>query len=261
MKTRRFALTACLLAAAWVATCSQDTEVNRALLAAKEQLRQGDNTSRGEYYEQAKVLLAGCPAEGATNALAEYYRGYADYRLGVVVHRMDKEKAIAYLDSAVEHLKRATELRDDCADAYALLASCYGIKISHSPLKGIVLGPMSGMAMEKAKSLAPENPRVALLDAIRIYNTPSLFGGGKDEGLQAMQRAAQLFERWAAPDSLVPDWGKAEVHAWIGIAHLDRKESVLARKAFEHALAINPDYGWVKYGLLRKVTSQPSGAQ
>jgi hypothetical protein len=32
---------------------------------------------------------------------------------------------------------------------------------------------------------------------------------------------------------------------------------ILARKAFENALRINPDYAWVKYVLLPKVTSQP----
>ena len=42
----------------------------------------------------------------------------------------------------------------------------------------------------------------------------------------------------------------------MGIAHLDRKETILARKAFEKALEINPDYGWVKYVLMKKVTSE-----
>jgi Tfp pilus assembly protein PilF len=58
----------------------------------------------------------------------------------------------------------------------------------------------------------------------------------------------------------MPDWGKAEVHAWIGLAHLDRDETILARKAFERALQIDPDYGWVRYVLLPKVTSD-TGSQ
>lgn len=261
MTTRRCVLMAGLLIGVWGASSSQDMDPRQAILAAKEHLRQGDNTSRAEYFEQAKALLAGCCADSAGEALAEYYRGYADYRLGVVVYRMDKEKSIAYLDSAAEHLERATQLSSKFAEAYALLGSCYGIKIAHSPIKGIVLGPMAQRAMDKAKAIAPENPRVALLDAIRIYSTPSMFGGGKDEGLQAMRRAAQLFDRWTAPEPLVPDWGKAEVYAWIGIAYIDRKESVLARHALEQALKINPEYGWVKYGLSRKVTPQTSGAQ
>ena len=40
------------------------------------------------------------------------------------------------------------------------------------------------------------------------------------------------------------------------LAHMDRNETILARKAFEKALEINSDYGWVKYVLMPKVTSE-----
>jgi tetratricopeptide (TPR) repeat protein len=230
------------------------------IIEAKSCLRQGDNTAHGEDFDRAKALLNKCVAGEEYQALAEYYLGYADYRLGVVVYRMDKEKAIAYLDSAVDHLARAIEIENDFAEAHALLSSCYGIKISFAPFKGIVLGPKSGAEMGKAKGLSPENPRIALLSAIGTYNTPALFGGGKEKGLDALHKAAELFDRWNQADSLLPDWGKAEVYAWIGLAYVDRNETILARRAFENALRINPDYGWVKDVLLPKVTSH-SGLQ
>jgi tetratricopeptide (TPR) repeat protein len=261
MTTRHLFRAAYLLIISSVLAFGQQSETELRLLAAKHSLAEGDNSSKAEPYIHAKALLTGCTPGGRYEALAEYYRGYADYRLGVVVYRMDKEKSIAYLDSAVDHLDRAIGMDKDLAEADALLSSCYGIKISHAPLKGLVLGPKASSAMEKARELAPGNPRVALLDAIRIFNTPSLFGGSKEEGLQAMQKAAELFDQWVPADSLVPDWGKAEVYAWIGLAHLDRKESILARKAFERALQIDPDYGWVKYGLLPKISTRQQGGE
>jgi tetratricopeptide (TPR) repeat protein len=227
---------------------------------AKALLRHADNSALAGDFQRAKEVLVAGGKGGAHAALVEYYLGYADYRLGVVVYRMDKEKAIAYLDSAVGHLERAIEADGRCADAYALLSSCCGLKIAYAPYKAIVLGPRSSRAIEQAQELSPGNPRVALLQAIATYNTPPLFGGGKEKGFEGLKRAAGLFETWSQPDSLLPDWGRAEVYAWIGQAHLDRKESILARKAFEKALQIEPDYGWVKYKLLPKVTSQ-SGAQ
>jgi Tfp pilus assembly protein PilF len=66
----------------------------------------------------------------------------------------------------------------------------------------------------------------------------------------------KLFDQWKTVDSLQPDWGKEQVYTWIGIAYLDRKETILARKAFEKALETNPDYGWVKYVLMKKVASE-----
>jgi tetratricopeptide (TPR) repeat protein len=240
--------------------CCQTPGAKQWLLEAKNCLRQGDNTARGDEYKRAKALLNRCAAGDEYQALAEYYLGYADYRLGVVVHRMEKENAIPYLDSAIEHLEKAIEKQSDHAEAHALLSSCYGVKMSYAPLKAIVLGPMAGMEMQEANDLAPANPRIALLGAIGTYNTPPLFGGGKDKGLEALQKAARLFDQWQTADSVLPDWGAAEVHAWIGLAYLDRNEMILARRAFENALRINPDYGWVKYQLLPKVTSQ-SGAR
>ena len=240
--------------------CCQTSTAKQWLIEAKNFLRQGDNTAHGEDFYRAQALLNRCTVGDEYEALAEYYMGYADYRLGVVVYRMDKEKAIAYLDSAVDHLARAIEKENDFAEAHALLSSCYGIKISFAPFKAIVLGPKSGMEMQKAENLSPENPRIALLGAIGTYNTPALFGGGKEKGLDALKKAAELFDRWNQADSLLPDWGSAEVYAWIGMAYVDRNETILARKAFENAVRINPDYAWVKYVLLPKVTSQ-SGLQ
>jgi tetratricopeptide (TPR) repeat protein len=240
--------------------CSQTPTTTQWLIEAKNCLRQGDNTAHGEDFYRAKALLLRCTEGDKYQALAEYYLGYTDYRLGVVVYRMDKEKAIAYLDSAVDHLERAIEKDDDFAEAHALLSSCCGIKISFAPFKAILLGPKSGMEMQKAEKLSPGNPRTALLGAIGTYNTPALFGGGKEKGLDALKKAAELFDRWNQADSLLPDWGAAEVYAWIGLAYVDRNETILARKAFENALRINPDYAWVKYVLLPKVTSQ-SGVQ
>ncbi|HUI29637.1 MAG TPA: hypothetical protein VLX91_05435 [Candidatus Acidoferrales bacterium] len=227
----------------------------QAIYEAKELIRQGSNSASADKLEQARNILAPFASVGDRQELAEYYLGYIDYQMAVVINQMDKEKAPAYLDSAVDHLKRAIEKDDTLAEAHALLSSCYGIQISFSPMSGIWRGPKSGSEMSKAKSLSPENPRVALLGAIGTYNTPVLFGGGKEKGFEALKKAAELFDRWRTSDSLQPDWGREQVYAWIGLVHLDRNETILAWKAFEKALEINPDYGWVKYVLMKKVTS------
>jgi tetratricopeptide (TPR) repeat protein len=235
---------------------SQTQTAAQGICEAKVLIQKGANRASEDEFEQAKNILAPFASVGDHQELAEYYLGYIDYQMAIVVHRMDKEKAPAYLDSAVEHLEKTIEKDDSLAEAHALLSSCYGVQISFSPLSGIWRGPKSGSEMGKAKTLSPENPRVALLGAIGTYNTPALFGGGKDKGFEALKKAAELFDKWRTTDSLQPDWGKEQVYAWIGLAHLDRNETILARKAFEKALEINPDYGWVKYVLMPKVSSE-----
>lgn len=235
---------------------SQPRNAAQGISEAKLFIQQGSNKASKDKFEQAQNILAQFISQGDHQALVEYYLGYIEYQQAVAVYRMDKEKAPACLDSAVVHLERAIEKNDSLADAHALLSSCYGLQISFSPLSGIWRGPKSGSEINKAKALSADNPRVALLGAIGTYNTPAMFGGGKEEGFAALKKAAELFDQWKTTDSLQPDWGKEQVYAWIGLAHLDRKETILARKAFEKALEINPDYGWVKYVLMSKVTSE-----
>jgi tetratricopeptide (TPR) repeat protein len=227
----------------------------QAISEAKELIQSGSNSASADKFKQARNILSPFTSAGDHQALVEYYLGYIDYQMAVAVNQMDKEKAPACLDSAVEHLKMSIEKDDSLAEAHALLSSCYGIQISFSPMSGIWRGPKSASEMSQAKDLAPENPRVVLLGAIGTYNTPALFGGGKEKGFEGLKRAAKLFDQWKTTDSLQPDWGREQVYAWIGMAYLDRNETILARKAFEKALEINADYGWVKYVLMKRVSS------
>ncbi len=254
--TRLNILISCMVLFLVVNGFNQPQNAAQGISEAKRFIQQGSNTASKEKFEQAQNILTKFVSQGDHQALAEYYLGYIEYQLAVAVYRMDKENAPSCLDSAVAHLERAIEKNDSLAEAHALLSSCYGMQISFSPLSGIWRGPKSGSEMSKAKTLSPKNPRVALLGAIGTYNTPALFGGGKEKGFEVLKEATELFNQWKTVDSLQPDWGREQVYAWMGIAHLDRKETILARKAFEKALEINPDYGWVKYVLMKKVTSE-----
>ena len=77
-----------------------------------------------------------------------------------------------------------------------------------------------------------------------------MFGGSREKGLQGFQRAAELFAQEEPTDPIQPAWGHREAYAWLGIAYQNRGELESARAAFEKALEIDPDFGWVKYWLL-----------
>ena len=80
-----------------------------------------------------------------------------------------------------------------------------------------------------------------------------MFGGDPEKGMLGFQQAADLFAAEVVDDPLMPDWGHAEAYAWLGQGHMANGAQEQARAAFEKALALNPDYGWVKYVLLPKV--------
>jgi tetratricopeptide (TPR) repeat protein len=233
------------------------TEAEQALLDGKRLVAQGVTKWNGDLMLEARAVFERLAEVNDLAALSHYYVGYADYRLSLF-KQQNRDAALKYLDDGIQHLEQAVKLDEKFADAFALLSSCYGQKIGYDPGLAMQLGPKSGQAMAAAKRLEPENPRVVLLEAISLYFTPPAFGGSKEKALAGFKRAAALFEKWQPSSPLQPGWGKEEAYAWIGLAHLERDEPISAKRAFEKALSINPDYAWVKNELLPKVAKKPA---
>ena len=223
------------------------------LVSGKQMLQEGENASDLDAMYAARAMFERALAGTDLSAWSHYYIALADYRivdLLLAEGEKNKDTASEHLKATVEHLKKATEIDPQSAEAYALLASAYGRQIGLSPMKTMFLGPKIGKVIQKAKRLAPDNPRVVLSAAISDFNTPEMFGGSKEEGLQGFQRAAELFAQEDPTDPIHPVWGHSRTYAWLGIAYQDQGELERARTAFEKALEINPDFGWVKYVLL-----------
>lgn len=142
--------------------------------------------------------------------------------------------------------ERANELRD-LAETPAVLSAVYGMSIGSNPISGMTLGPKAERAIARALELDPDNPRVWLIHGISALYTPPAFGGGIDKALARFDKSRELFET-DAPQPPKPAWGKAEIHVWLGIAHLQKGDRAAAEREFRRAL--EPDFAWVKENLL-----------
>ena len=219
------------------------------IVSGRQMLQAGENAGDLDAVYAARATFERALADTGLVAWGHYYIALADYRIAGLLEGESKDPS-EHLDAAVEHLKKATEIDPQAAEAYALLSSVYGWQIGLSPMKTTILGPKLGKASRKAKQLAPDNPRVVMSAAISDFNTPEMFGGSKEKGLQGLQRAAELFAQEEPTDPIQPAWGHRETYAWLGIAYQGQGELESARAAFEKALEIDPDFGWVKYWLL-----------
>lgn len=212
----------------------------------KEQIDRGMETGDPASFREARSFFERAAKRDTRNALSYYYVGLASYRL--VDHIDDEDVA---LNATIDYLKRATEQRPKWAEAHALLAAAYGRKASGGMLSGIRYGPRSDEALERARNLAPDNPRVVLIDAIALLQKPSVFGGDEEKAVRKMKEASRLFaERPAPDDPLAPSWGHAMTYAWLGIAHMKANRVDQARAAFEKALSLRPKLHWVREVLL-----------
>ena len=231
------------------------------LVSGKQMLQAGENAGDLDAMYASRATFERALADTSLAAWGHYYIALADYRIvDLLLAEGDENKDAAseHLKATVEHLKEATEVDPQSAEAYALLSSAYGRQIALSPIKGMLLGRRAGKALKKAMQLAPDNPRVVLSAAISDFNTPKMFGGSKEKGLQGFQRAAELFAQEDPVNPIHPVWGHSRTYAWLGIAYQDRGELELARAAFEKALEINPGFGWVKYVLLPELEKASS---
>jgi hypothetical protein len=175
-----------------------------------------------------------------------HYRAYALYRESV---GGDDDGKLS--DAHQVRLKRAIDLLERSAAArplpetQALLASCLGTLAGTGMTNGMRYGPAASSAGERARTLGPSNPRVLLLAGISAWFTPSMWGGGKDKGYALLQSAVAAFAK-DQPVRPLPAWGQAEAYAWLGQMEKDRGNAGAARAAYDRALAIAPDYAWVR---------------
>ncbi len=229
------------------------------LVSGRRMLHAGENQGSLDAMYAARATFERALADTSLAAWAHYYIALADFRIVNLLlgaGEKNKDAASEHLDSAVGHLKEATRIDPEAAEAYALLSSAYGRQIGLSPVKGMFIGPKAGKAIKKAMELAPDNPRVVLSAAIGDFNTPRMFGGNKESAMQGFQRAAELFALEKPAEPVEPVWGHSEAYAWLGLAYMDRDEREPAGMAFEKALEIDPDFGWVKYVLLPELEEE-----
>jgi hypothetical protein len=133
---------------------------------AKARLHDATNKGSTDSLRQARALFKRAANSSDHQALAHYYAALAGYRLSNLFPSDAEDKKEPVLNDAIDHLQTATDLDSSMADAWALLSGCYGQMTGMHPMQSMSLGPKSDDAMEKAKELAPENPRIWIIDGV-----------------------------------------------------------------------------------------------
>jgi tetratricopeptide (TPR) repeat protein len=206
---------------------------------------------------RARALVDRVLAAHPNDAWALHYAGFGLYREATIRRGRDTADVNPLYERALDYFDRSEKAKP-IAETAALRASVLGQLIGTNPLKGMINGPRSTSAMDRAISLAPNNPRVWLVRGISAIYTPELFGGGLPKAEEYLKKALTNFER-DTPVSPAPAWGKHEPFIWLGQIYEKQGKRDAARAMYEKALAMEPEDGWVKYGLLPKVTkSGPS---
>ena len=179
--------------------------------------------------------------------------GYAHWKVAQLLATTDPQVAIAAAEACIAALHQAVAAADALAETHALQSACYGLLAGlGGALKGAWNGRRSGKSLELALTLAPDNPRVRLIDALNDYARPE--AGDRVRAHRKFRDAVLAFEtgELASSDADL-EWGHAEALAWLGESSLAQGDLVTAREALEKALIIAPHYEWAR-NLLDEMT-------
>lgn len=143
--------------------------------------------------------------------LPYYYAALANINMGYGMTQSGNLAGIdAVTDKAEALIAQAEALSSNNAEIFILKKMAHSLRFMVDPQSRYMqYAPMAQAAMEKAKALDPENPRIYLLEGQDKFYTPEQYGGSKTEAKKLFELAAQKYNNFKPASSIAPAWGKA----------------------------------------------------
>ena len=119
-------------------------------------------------------------------------------------------------DKAEVLLNKALALTKENSEIFCIKKMVATMRMMGDPMnRYLQYGLASSEALERAKEMNPDNPRVYLLEGQDKFYTPEQFGGSKAEAKVLFEKAQQLFNTFEPETELHPTWGKPTVQYFL----------------------------------------------
>lgn len=146
-------------------------------------------------------------------ALAQVNAGFSMSN-GQMGGMADKLDPIA--DKAEGLIDKAEALSKDNSEIYIVRKMIATLRMMADPQSRYMqYGPLAQQALETARKLNPNNPRVYLLEGQDKFFTPEQFGGSKAEAKRLFEEALQKFDTFKPASSIDPAWGKGTTQYFL----------------------------------------------
>lgn len=214
MSTRLIRISLALVLTALAPTSRAQTPAARFVDSARVQIDHAVQDMDPDGLDRSILLLDRALVAFPNDPYLLHYRGYALYwKAAGSFMGGRKERAIPFIREGLANLaKSAQQLA--WPETVQLEASMNGFLIAIDPGNGPTLGPLSGRLSAEATKMAPENPRVLLLQAWLAEGTPVSMGGGAARATVLAEHAVAAFAN-DHPAALAPAWGKEEADALL----------------------------------------------
>lgn len=128
---------------------------------------------------------------------------------GTVSMGNNSDKTDPLADKAEELLNKAEALSKDNSEIFVVKKMIATLRLMGDPMnRYMTYGPEGTQALETAKKLNPDNPRIYMLEGMDKFYTPEQFGGSKEEAKKLFQEALQKYASFKPESNIHPNWGK-----------------------------------------------------
>jgi hypothetical protein len=238
---------------------SADSAARQELVAAKAGLYDSNFRNDAAGLRAAIGRAQAVAGDASVRPMALYYAAWGEWALShAELQAGDMTSAQTTLLRAERAARAGLALRPDDVEFVVMLADVLIWRLVADPKQFQELAPEVRTLRTQALESQPASPRALIMEAGLIFNAPPDRGGDRAKGLALWLRAIALFEHEAATpvaDPLRPDWGLALSYAWVCDLHLAMRPRQVdeARAAARKALAIRPDFWYVKEVILPRV--------
>jgi len=159
-----------------------------------------------------------------TQWMPYYYASFCNVMAGTFSLPMDgsfgDNSAITdpYADKAEVLLNKAEEMSKDNSEIYCVRKMVHGLRMMGNAMaRYMTEGAKATEALEKAKALNANNPRIYILEGQDKFYTPEQFGGSKEEAKKLFEKANGMFMVVKPGSSIEPQWGRAQVGYFLSL--------------------------------------------
>jgi tetratricopeptide (TPR) repeat protein len=157
-----------------------------------------------------------------TQWLPYYYAALSLINAGNLVYianpsNVEELKKIDPLAEKAEQLiEKADALSQNNSEIYAAKKMAATLRMMVDPMSRYMqYGAKAQEALETARKLNPENPRIYLLEGEDKFYTPEQFGGSKTEAKKLFDEALKKYDSFKPASDIDPNWGKNMVEYFL----------------------------------------------
>ncbi|RYG02497.1 MAG: hypothetical protein EOO02_10450 [Chitinophagaceae bacterium] len=153
-----------------------------------------------------------------TEWLPYYYAALSNVMTGFMTGANQADKTDPIADKAEALITKAQGLTKDNAEIWIVKKMISNLRMQADPMnRWQTYGQAGTEALQKAKALDPQNPRIFMLEGQDKFYTPEEFGGSKAEAKKLFETSVAKFAETKPENAISPQWGLSQVKYFLSI--------------------------------------------